>query len=644
MTLPEDRVERASEVASATHPTDPLTAAELAQAVGTLRSVPELSDRARFVEICLREPTRDEVVGSDGTPPPREALAIVLDPVAGHTYEGVVSLAEGRLLAWELVPDVQPAITPEEYAACERTVRRDERMRAAFAEHGVTDPELVTVEAWGIGAFSGDGDEGRRLAWTPCWVRDHPDGNPYARPVEGLYAIVDLNAMEVVRIEDHGIVPLPPPSGDYLPEKVGNLRADLRPLEIVQSEGPSFEVDGWAVTWDHWTFRIGFTVREGLVLHDVAYEDRGRRRSVIRRASCVELLVPYGDPSPGSYRKNAFDIGEYGLGPLTNSLELGCDCLGEIRYFDVDLCNDQGEPYTIRNAICLHEEDAGLLWKHYDAESDHAEVRRSRRLVVSFVVTAGNYDYALYWYLYQDASIEFEVKLTGIVLTNALPEGQRSPFGTLVAPQLLAPNHQHFLCMRLDTEIDGQRNSVYEVHTERTPRGPENPHGIAFSASASLLSREADAQQTVDPASARYWKIVNPSVSNALGDPVGYRLVPGANVSPFAHPDASLLERAAFLRKHLWVTPFDPKERYPAGDYPNQHRGGDGLPRWTEANRSVEDEDIVVWYTFGSHHIPRPEDWPVMPVERIGFALKPDGFFDRNPALDVPPAPAHCHD
>ena len=354
--------------------------------------------------------------------------------------------------------------------------------------------------------------------------------------------------------------------------------------------------------------------------------------------------MPYGDPSPGSYRKNAFDIGEYGLGPLTNSLELGCDCLGEIRYFDVELCNDQGEPYTIRNAICLHEEDAGLLWKHYDAESDHAEVRRSRRLVVSFVVTAGNYDYALYWYFYQDASIEFEVKLTGIVLTNALPEGQRSPFGTLVAPQLLAPNHQHFLCVRLDTEIDGQRNSVYEVHTERTPRGPENPHGIAFSASASLLPREADAQQTVDPASARYWKIVNPSVSNALGDPVGYRLVPGANVSPFAHPDASLLERAAFLRKHLWVTPFDPKERYPAGDYPNQHRGGDGLPRWTEANRSVEDEDIVVWYTFGSHHIPRPEDWPVMPVERIGFTLKPDGFFDRNPALDVPPARAHCHD
>ena len=54
-----------------------------------------------------------------------------------------------------------------------------------------------------------------------------------------------------------------------------------------------------------------------------------------------------------------------------------------------------------------------------------------------------------------------------------------------------------------------------------------------------------------------------------------------------------------------------------------------------------------IWYTLGSHHPPRPEDWPVMPVAYAGFLLQPVGFFPANPALDVPPpqphANGHCH-
>jgi len=94
--------------------------------------------------------------------------------------------------------------------------------------------------------------------------------------------------------------------------------------------------------------------------------------------------------------------------------------------------------------------------------------------------------------------------------------------------------------------------------------------------------------------------------------------------------------RGAFMTRHLWVTPFAAGERFPAGEYPNQHPGGAGLPEWTKADRPIENTDIVLWYTLGSHHIPRPEDWPVMPVERIGFTLQPFGFFDANPSLDVP--------
>jgi primary-amine oxidase len=262
--------------------------------------------------------------------------------------------------------------------------------------------------------------------------------------------------------------------------------------------------------------------------------------------------------------------------------------------------------------------------------------------VVSTIVTAANYEYAFYWYLYQDGTIEAEVKPTGIVLTQGA-DGSEPEVGVEVAPGLIAPHHQHFFCVRLDMAVDGERNTVYEVNTEPVPPGDRNPHGNAFRTVLTPLEREAEARRTINPFTARYWLIANEAVRNSLGRPVAYKLVPGSNVLPFAQPDSDVMRRGGFMRAHLWVTRYDPRERFPSGDYPNQHPGSAGLPEYQRADREIKDQDIVVWYTFGSHHISRPEDWPVMPVERLGFALKPTGFFDRNPAIDVPPSPGHDH-
>jgi primary-amine oxidase len=472
-------------------------------------------------------------------------------------------------------------------------------------------------------------------------VRSDLSDNGYAHPIEGVLALVDLNAMEVVKIEDNGVVPLPPQHGNYTPEAIGQMRTDIKPLAITQSEGPSFTVNGHEVSWQKWHFRLGFTPREGVVLHTISYEDQGRQRPIIYRASLAEMVIPYGDPSPNHRRQNAFDVGEYGVGMLANALELGCDCLGSIHYFDTFMTDSRGNVLKLPNAICMHEEDYGILWKHIDWRTNQTEVRRSRRLVVSFIATVGNYEYGYFWYFYQDGTIQFEAKMTGIMNTGAVPAGVTPKYGRLVAPQLNAPIHQHFFNFRLDMMVDGPNNSVYEVHTESVPMGPENPLGNAFFAKSTLLSKESEAQQVIDPLSARNWKIANPSVLNGVGEPVSYKLIPGENVLPFAHPESSVMKRATFARKHLWVTPYARDERYPAGDYPNQHAGGAGLPAWTQADRSIENTDVVLWYTMGAHHVPRPEDWPVMPAGYFGFTLKPDGFFDRNPALDIPPAPKH---
>ncbi|MGH3949962.1 MAG: primary-amine oxidase, partial [Pseudonocardiaceae bacterium] len=325
------------------------------------------------------------------------------------------------------------------------------------------------------------------------------------------------------------------------------------------------------------------------------------------------------------------------------SLELGCDCLGEIRYFDATIADDLGRPQTIRNAICVHEEDFGLLWKHSDMFSGSNETRRQRRLVISFFTTIGNYDYGFYWYLYLDGTIELETKATGITFTSAVPpEGH--DYATEIAPGLGAPYHQHLFSARLDMMVDGPVNAVDEVEAVRVPVSADNPYGNAFREARTRITTETEGARLADQSRGRVWQIVNPESRNRFGKPVAYALYPEGQPTLLADDSSAVYARAAFATRHLWVTRYDVAERYPAGDFVNQHPGHAGLPTWTAAARSVDGEDIVLWHTFGLTHFPRPEDWPVMPVDYAGFKLKPVGFFDRNPTLDVPPSSnGHCH-
>ncbi len=638
------------------HPLDPLSAEEVEAAARVLRQQRGLGEEARFVYIGLDEPPKAAVLGLESAAmPDRRARVLLRDRARRRTFEAVVSLSRETVVEWRELTGVQPPIMFEEFEAAERAVKADPSWREAMRRRGVTEEELdlAVLDPWSLG-YNGpeDAPERGRFVRALTWLRPGPGQHCYARPVEGLVVRVDLDRMVVAEIEDHGVVPLPSRTANYRADQIADpnnfprfpdgVRSDVRPLEISQPQGPSFQLEGRQLRWQKWQLRVGFTPREGLVLHQVGYEDRGRLRPILYRASISEMFIPYGDPNPTHYRKNVFDMGEYGLGLMTNSLELGCDCLGEIRYLDAVVNDNDGNAVRIPNAICIHEEDYGILWKHTDFRTGEVEVRRSRRLVVSSIATVGNYDYGFFWYFYQDGTIGYEVKLTGVISNGAVADGVRPRHGVLVAPNVYGPNHQHFFCMRLDVMVDGLRNTVLQCDSEAVPPGPDNPHGNAWVVSERPLRRESEAASVVNLLSARTWKIVNPERRNVLGDPVAYRLVPGENVLPFYQPDAHAIRRAGFATRHLWVTAYDPAERYAAGDFPNQHPGGDGLPRYVQADRPIENADIVVWYVFGAHHVPRPEDWPVMPVAFIGFQLRPQGFFDGNPALDVPPQHPHA--
>jgi primary-amine oxidase len=432
----------------------------------------------------------------------------------------------------------------------------------------------------------------------------------------------------------------PPVRGEYLPDLLPVRLREVAPLVITQPDGAGFTLDGTLLSWQNWQLRLGFNYREGLVLHQVAFRDGDRLRPVAHRLSFAEMVVPYRDASPDHYRRTAFDIGEWGLGFMTTSLALGCDCLGEITYLDAVIHDSKGEPQTRRNAICVHEEDSGVLWKHVD-ERAGAEVRRARRLVVSFHVTVANYEYLVYWRFYQDGSIECEVRATGIMVTSgtAAP-GSRPGNGTLVDHGSYAPFHQHFIVARLDLDVDGTPNTVYAAESKPAPPGPDDPYALGLTVTSTPLRTEAEGKQDYDWATQRGWKVVNDNVRNGLGTPVGYKLIPGAAFPALLAP---AFQRAQVIGHTLWVTPYREDERWPCGDFPVQAAKDTGLPEWTEANRNIENTDVVLWYVFGLHHITRPEDWPVMPADIVSFWLKPFGFFDRNPALDVPPAEHRHH-
>jgi primary-amine oxidase len=630
------------------HPLDPLDAAEVARAVAIARSAPGLSERIVVVSVETREPEKSAYLAwkSGGPALPREAFLVLLDNRRRRGVEAVVSLDDDRLVSCADLPEgVQPAMHGDEFAAVAAVVRSDERFAEALRRRGIDDPAVVHVEPWSSGTFEpGPARQARAIAWIR---RDDHGDNPYSRPLYGLVAAVDLNEMSVLRVDDHG-PGTPPPTGtggDYRDGGGRPYRTDLRPVAIAQPDGPSFVLDGRHVSWQKWDLHVGFHPREGLTLHDIGYTDGGERRSICHRASIAELVIPYGDPNPTTHFKNVFDIGEYGLAPLTNSLALGCDCLGEIAYLDGVTNTWTGEPLTIPNAICIHEEDTGILWKHTDDHSGRVDRARGRRLVVSTIVTVGNYEYGFFWYFHQDGSWAHETKLTGVVHTAGWTADERSPYSLPIGDGAVTSNHQHFLCARLDLDVDGTENVAYDTEALCEPWGPANPDGAAFRPERLTYERESQARRHISPHTARRFRVENRARTNRIGDPVAYELVPGENVSPMHQPDSSVRQRAGFLDYHVWVTPYRRDERYPAGEYPNQHPGGDGLPRWTAADRNLLDEDVVVWYVFGSHHFPRLEDWPVMPVVSCGFHLRPVGFFDYNPALDVPPPhPPECHE
>jgi primary-amine oxidase len=626
------------------HPLDPLTAGEITAVTRILHDHFQWGPNLRVETIDANEPAKDVV--RDYNPKnatPRIARFHVYQHGVMGVWQGLVDLGSAKVISKTFRAEARPMLAVQEILDIESLVKADARFQEGLRRRGLlAELEYVCVDPWSVGDFNIPIEQGRRVLNCFVFMRMFPLDNFYAHPIEGLHALIDVSTLEVLEVHDHfeangDYIPVPRTPLNYDRELLQQFRQPSSRLDVVQPDGAGFVVQGNQVTWENWDFRVGFNGREGLVLYTIGYTQDDKRRPIVYRASIAEMVVPYGTPERSHYRKNVFDSGELGFGRMANSLTLGCDCLGVIHYFDAVVSDLFGNPRNIERCICLHEEDAGMSWKHFDMRTDRTEVRRARRLVISSISTIGNYEYASYWYLHQDGRIEYEMKATGIINTAGCLPGQPGKFGTEVAPGIVGHIHQHIFSARLDMEVDGPNNTVTECDTIALPMGPENPYGNAYYVQETTLKTESQAQRDFDFSKMRYWRITNPNTSNWVGKPTAYKLEAKSAVHPYTHPDSPSGRRGRFLQHQLWVTPFDENERYPAGEFVNQSTGDDGLPAWTAKDRAIENTDVVLWHSFGVHHLPRPEDHPVQSCVVCGFTLAPSGFFDQNPVIDLPP-------
>jgi len=630
--------------AAATHPLDPLEASEIESAVKILRAMRNFPIEALFSTVQLNEPPKAEVWNyKAGAALRREAFAIVMDRKLNKTYEATIDLRGKKIVSWKEIADVQPLIFDREYEDLRRIVKADSRWQAAMRKRGITDYEKVEVDGWAIGQvdpkFTG------RLMRGLSYFKGEGE-NYYGRPIEGVVAIVDVTRGRVVDLTDTGVVPIAEKGQDFSETAIGKLREKPKPLTINQPEGASYKLNGNEIIWQKWHFRYTMHPREGIVLHTVAYDDDGKMRPILYRAALSEMVVPYGDPDTNWRWRAAFDVGEYNIGRNSYPLEKNFDAPENAQLLDAVFADDEGAVSERKGVLAIYERDGGIAWKHYDFTTGKNETRRARELVLSAVATIGNYDYAINYIFKQDGSMEVDLALTGIMLAKGVKEKRSDEnhsmlkmdsSGHLVAENVVAPHHQHFFNFRLDFDVDGVSNSVTEMNSSAMPAGANNPYLNGFVMRETMFKTEREAQRSMDMGAARVWTVMNPTAKNSFGQNTSFIIVPGANSMPFIAPESLVRKRAQFINNHFWATRYNADEIYAAGIYPNQSSGnGNGLPKYVADNQPLENQDVVLWYTLGVTHIPRSEEWSVMPTTHVGFKLLPGAFFNRNPALDVP--------
>ncbi|KAJ0478136.1 putative primary-amine oxidase [Helianthus annuus] len=565
------------------HPLDPLTIPEINKIRSILSAYEPFSSSFPSINtLSLDEPDKCQVLAwkpGDPLPPRRASVISFLD---GQTHLLTVDL-DLAVVTGDVVNvgSGYPMLTTEDLTTALEVLLTNLDFNKSILARGVDFNDLVCIPP--SSGWFGPDEDGKRIVKVQCFSSQNTP-NYYMRPIEGLRVTVDVDKREIVKITDTGRdIPIPEGTNtDYrytTRSPFSDMTPETNPMSMEQPKGPS----------------------------------------------------------------------EFGLGATAMPLVELNDCPRYSYYMDGVFASADGRPFIQPNIICIFERFTGDIgWRHSEIPAMGFDIRESRpktTLVARMVASVGNYDYIFDWEFQTDGLIRIKVGLSGMLMVKATPyeniyniSNTDDMSGPLVSENVIGVVHDHFISFHLDMDIDGPNNSFAEVNLVKEETRPgQSPRKSYLKAIRKVAKTEDDAKIKLKLYDPSEFHVFNPAKRSRLGNPTGYKIVPGGTAASLLDLDDPPQIRAAFSNNQIWVTPHNKSEEWAGGLLVSQSKGDDTLAVWSARNREIENKDIVLWYTLGFHHIPCQEDFPVMPTVSSSFELKPVNFFDRNPILNAKP-------
>nr|WP_174505942.1 primary-amine oxidase [Acinetobacter sp. Marseille-Q1620] len=635
------------------HPMNGLSETEINQAFQIISKSKYAYPNMRFGELKLKEPDKQKVwdffLNNKAYTDDRLASFILFK--GNSAIEGEVNLKTQQVTKWNVLNNTHGMVLYDNWLTVQDVIQKSPEYKQALAKRGIHDVSKVVTTPLTVGYFGGkDGLNHELNVLKVVSYLDTGDGNYWAHPIENLVAVVDLDKKKIIKLEEGAIIPVP-----MQPNPIAQKnKSQFKPLNILEPEGKNFSITGQTIHWGPWCFHVGIDSRVGLQLGTVTYKDKGVKRKVMYEGNLGGMVVPYGDPDIGWYFKSYLDSGEYGMGTLTSSIQKGVDAPDNAVLLDAVIADFTGKPQHIPNAIAIFERYAGPEFKHQEMGQPNISSER-RELVVRWISTVGNYDYIFDWVFNNNGIIGINAGATGIEAVKGVqartmhdPTAKEDTrFGTLIDHNIVGTTHQHIYNFRLDMDVDGDNNSFMELDPVVVKNTRGGPRSSAMEINQRVVGTEQDAAQKFDPSTIRL--LTNLNKENRMGNPVSYQMIPYAGgTHPIAKganfaKDEWIFKRLSFMDKQIWVTKYDPNERFPEGKYSNRSNSDTGLGKFVSNNDSINNKDLVVWMTTGTTHVARAEEWPIMPTEWVYTLLKPWNFFDSTPTLDSGEQKPHTH-
>lgn len=582
------------------------TAKEIERVIASIKNDTRRPDSLVVISASLKEPPKQQLL-NDPASLVREISVMVRDKQTRRLHLVSGNAATGAITEWMRVDAELQSLNADDAVAGELIVRAHKGWLAGLKRRGI-DSSTVAISIWpsGIPKTSFNTRIVRCLAWVMT------NGvNLFDRPIEGLICTVNLDQKRVIEFYDRDVAPVAKPA--LWPKKRTATRS---------TPTASIKIDGNTVTWNKWTFDATLRDREGLVISRLRWNDGTTLRSVAHSLALSEVVMANADTSGYWYWRNAFIVGEFGMGRTAAPLVPGVDVAPSARLLDAVVVGPNTTLRTINGAIGLYE--------------------RGTDLVVTQKSAVNNFIYQLSYILSADGAITVDLGIGGTPFVKGVvdsvaragsPTGQST--GRLLAKNIVAPFLQHFVNVRCDLDVDGPKNIVSEVEYEK-PLAEDDPYHNAVEIDDYEFRFENEAVRTEAPERLRRWRVASASTRSEIGQRPSYVLIPTHPQPAFLQAPNLMMQRAPFMQKTFMCTQFDPNEQYASGKYPMQSSGASDISEYVADNASIYRKDVVLWYTMAVLTAPRPEDWPVMNLQHVSFSLVPDGFVRSLPPSGSP--------